>query len=96
LRHYKEEYYSVVDKRTGRKIVDCGEENEAWVMVGFDPVNRIVTKNQPLMGLVIDIQAQKVLPTSGITMARTGRGFVNIEMAKEKTLSAGTGEPVVL
>jgi hypothetical protein len=67
-RYNTEEYFSVIDKRTGRKIVDCGDEQDAHAMVAFDPANRTVTRNKFLMGLVIDIEMPKSLPTNEITI----------------------------
>jgi len=61
-----EDYFSVIDKKTGRKIVDCGEEGDALEMVAFDPQNRTITRNQFLMGQVVDIEMPKALPTDEI------------------------------
>ena len=61
-----EDYFSVIEKKTGRKIVDCGEERDALEMVAFDPANRTYTRNKFLMGPVIDIEMPKALPTSNI------------------------------
>lgn len=61
-----EEYFSVIDIKTGRKIVDCGDELDALAMVAFDPQNRTITRNKFLMGPVVDIEMPKALPTSGI------------------------------
>ena len=63
-----EDYFSVIETRTGRKIVDCGEEQDAQVMVSFDPANRTYTRNKFLMGQVIDIEMPKALPTNEITI----------------------------
>lgn len=67
-RYNNEDYFSVIDIRTGRKIVDCGEEIDALLMVSIDPQNRTITKNKFIMGPVIDIEMQKALPTSGISI----------------------------
>ena len=61
-----EDYFSVIETKTGRKIVDCGEEQDALAMVAFDPANRTYTRNKFLMGPVIDIEIPKALPTSNI------------------------------
>jgi len=68
LKYNTEDYFSVIDKKTGRKIVDCGEEMDALSMVSFDPENRTITKNQFLMGQVIDIEMPKALPTNEISI----------------------------
>jgi len=61
-----EEYYSVIDKKTGRKICDCGWETDAWNMVQMDPENRTISRNKFLAGPVIDVEVPKALPTSNI------------------------------
>jgi hypothetical protein len=66
MKKYNEEYFSVIQTKTGRKIADCGEEEDALMLVSFDPQNRTITKNKFLMGPVVDIEIPKVLPTSNI------------------------------
>ena len=48
-KYNSEDYFSVIDKRTGRKIVDCGDEMDALYMVSMDSQNRTITKNKTLM-----------------------------------------------
>ena len=71
-KYNSEEYFSVLDKRTGRKIVDCGDELDALAMVAMDPQNRTYTRNQFLMGQVVDVQMPKALPTSEIVVNMDG------------------------
>jgi len=66
MKKYNEEYFSVIEKRTGKKIADCGEESDARMLLHMDPQNRQVIKNKFLMDQVIDIEIPKALPTSGI------------------------------
>lgn len=61
-----EDYFSVIETKTGKKICDCAEEEDALMMVSFDPSNRTITKNNFLMGQVIDIQMPKQLPTNEV------------------------------
>jgi hypothetical protein len=61
-----EDYFSVIEKKTGKKICDCAEEIDALMMVSFDPQNRTYTRNKFLMGPVVDIDLPKTLPTSAI------------------------------
>jgi len=63
-----EEYFSVIDKRTGRKIVDCSEYSDAMMMFAFDSQNRAITRNKFLMGQVIDVKMPKALPTNEIAI----------------------------
>ena len=67
-----EEYFSVLDKKTGRKLLDCGEEVDALAMVAFDPQNRTYTRNKFLMGQVIDVHVPKALPTNEIVVNMGG------------------------
>jgi hypothetical protein len=66
MKKYNEEYYSVINKNTGKKIVDCAKKEDALMMVSFDPKNRIITTNKLLMGPVVDIESPKALPTNEI------------------------------
>jgi hypothetical protein len=68
MKKYNEEYFSVIETRTGRKIADCGEEKDALLMVSFDPKNRTITKNKFLMGPVVDIEIPKQLPTTEVVV----------------------------
>jgi len=72
LKYNSEEYYSVLDKKTGRKLLDCGDELDALAMVAMDPQNRTYTRNQFLMGQVVDVQMPKALPTSEIVVNMDG------------------------
>jgi len=71
-KYQSEDYFSVLDKKTGRKISDCGDEQDALMMVSMDPQNRTYTRNQFLMGQVVDIQMPKALPTSEIVVNMDG------------------------
>lgn len=70
MKYNSEDYFSVIDKRTGKKIVDCGEELDALLMVSYDPKNRTITRNQFLMGQVVDIEIPKQLPTNEIVQVK--------------------------
>jgi hypothetical protein len=63
-----EDYFSVINKNTGRKIVDCGDENDALLMISFDSANRTYSRNKFLMGPVFDIEMPKALPTNEIAI----------------------------
>jgi len=64
-----EDYFSVLNKNTGRKIVDCGDENDALLMISFDSANRTYSRNKFLMGPVFDIEMPKILPTTNIVVS---------------------------
>jgi len=63
-----EDYFSVIETKTGRKIMDCGDEQDALTMVALDSHNRTYTRNKFLMGPVFDIEMPKALPTNEITI----------------------------
>jgi hypothetical protein len=67
-RYNTEDYFSVIETKTGRKIADCGEETDALLMISFDSANRTYTRNKFLMGQVIDIEMPKALPTNEISI----------------------------
>jgi len=71
-KYQSEDYFSVLDKRTGRKLLDCGDELDALAMVAMDPQNRTYTRNQFLMGQVVDVKMPKALPTSEIVVNMDG------------------------
>jgi len=70
-----EDYFSVIETRTGRKILDCGEERDAQAMVAFDPANRSYMRNKFLMGQVIDVVMPKALPTNEIVQGGAGSSW---------------------
>jgi hypothetical protein len=70
LKYQSEDYFSVLDKKTGKKLMDCGLEQDALAMVAFDPQNRTYTRNKFLMGPVIDIEIPKQLPTNEVVSVK--------------------------
>lgn len=72
MKRYNEEYFSVIDKRTGRKIVDCAEWSDAMMLFDIDPHNRQIIRNKFLMGQVVDIEIPKALPTNEIVVNMNG------------------------
>ncbi len=71
-KYNSENYFSVIDKNTGKKIVDCAEYSDAMAMVSFDSQNRTITTNKMLMSPVIDVEMPKALPTSEIIVNMDG------------------------
>ena len=64
-----EDYFSVRERRTGRKICDCGDFEDARMMMNLDTPNREIVKNKTLMSPVIDIEMPKALPTTNISVS---------------------------
>ena len=97
-RYNSEDYYSVINKKTGIKIADCAQQEDALLMVSFDPQNRIITTNKFLMGQVVDVVMPKVLPTSEIVVNMDGGSWRVEEPEKlpQIKLPQGQQEPVVI
>ena len=98
MQKYNEEYFSVLNKKTGKKLLDCGDEQDALAMVSFDPENRTYTRNKFLMGPVVDVEIPKALPTNEIVVNMDGGSWEVREPEKlpQIKLSEGQGEPVVV
>ena len=71
-KYNSEDYFSVIEIKTGRKIVDCGDEMDALAMVALDPQNRTIARNKFMMGQVVDVQMPKELPTNEIVVNMDG------------------------
>ena len=105
-RYNSEDYFSVIDRRTGRKIVDCAEYSDAMMMFDIDPHNRQITKNKFLMGQVVDVVMPKALPTSEIVVnmdGAVGDGSWRVETTTgngpglpQIKLPEGQQEPVII
>ena len=91
-----EDYFSVIETRTGRKILDCGEERDAIAMVAFDPANRSYMRNKFLMGQVIDIEMPKALPTTNIAVSNVQENVRQQEQLGQIKLPEGQQEPFVV
>ena len=101
MNKYREEYFSVIETKTGRKIVDCGLEQDALAMVALDPQNRTYTRNKFLMGPVIDVEIPKALPTNEIVVNMDGGVGGSWEVREpdklpQIKLPEGQGEAVVV
>ena len=99
MKYNSEDYFSVIDTRTGRKICDCSDEIDALMMVSFDLQNRTITRNQFLMGQVVDIQMPKALPTTNLTVSNVKENGCTTRKKQLKDagpikLPEGQGKPV--
>jgi hypothetical protein len=99
-KYNSEDYFSVIEIKTGRKIADCGEESDALMMVSFDPQNRTITRNKFMMGQVVDIEIPKVLPTTeivavhNVSSERFDEYIGNLFEPKQIKLPEGQGKPI--
>ena len=101
MKKYNQEYFSVLNKKTGKKLLDCGDEQDALHMVSMDQENRTYTRNKFLMGPVVDIEIPKALPTSNVTASNIKEN--GCAPRKEQLfdvspikLPQGQGEPVIV
>jgi hypothetical protein len=88
-----EDYFSVIETKTGRKILDCGEESDALAMVAFDPANRSILRNKFLMGQVIDIEMPKSLPTTSIAVSNVSENVRQQKQLGQIKLPEGQQKP---
>ncbi len=100
-KYNSEDYFSVINKTTGKKIADCGEKEDALMLVSFDPQNRTITTNKFLMGQVVDVVMPKALPTNEIVVNMDGGVGGSWEVRQPEKLSQiklpeGQGEPVIV
>ena len=98
-KYNSEDYFSVRERRTGRKICDCGNFEDARMMMNLDTPNREIVKNKTLMSPVIDVQMPKALPTNEIVVNMDGGVGGSWEVREPEKLPQiklpeGQGEPV--
>ena len=98
-KYNSEDYFSVRERRTGRKICDCGDFEDARMMMNLDTPNREIVKNKTLMSPVIDVQMPKALPTNEIVVNMDGGVGGSWEVREPEKLPQiklpeGQGEPV--
>jgi len=79
-----EDYFSVRERRTGKKICDCGDFEDARMMMNLDTPNREIVKNKTLMSPVIDMKMPKALPTTEIVQGAVGN-------SSESPMPSGNG-----
>ena len=100
-KYNSEDYFTVRERRTHKKICDCGNLEDAKMVMSLDIPNREVVKNKSLMSPVIDIEMPKELPTNEIAINTELYKQHQEEWMVEKInqlpqikLPEGQGEPV--
>lgn len=88
------EYWVVTNTRTGKIIANCGDINDAVMMVSFDPNNRSYNRQRFILDQVIDV-------TSTVDKQLPGQmglppGTYKIEDCKIYKLEEGEGQPIVI
>ena len=99
MKYNSEDYFTVRERRTHKKICDCGNLEDAKMVMSLDTPNREVVKNKSLMSPVIDIQVPKELPTTNVTVSNVKENGCTtrknqLEDAEPLKLPEGQGEPV--
>ncbi len=72
MKKYNDEHFTVRERRTHKKICDCGSFEDARMMMHLDGPNREIVKNKTLMSPVIDVEIPKALPTNEIVVNMDG------------------------
>ena len=100
-KYQSEDYFTVRERRTHKKICDCGNLEDAKMVMSLDTPNREIVKNKTLMSPVIDIEMPKELPTNEIAINTELYKQHQEEWMVEKInqlpqikLPEGQGEPV--
>ena len=91
------EYWIVTENRTGKIIANCGDINDALMMVSFDPHNRSYSRHRFIMDQVIDITSttDKQLPGQiGLPSAKDQ--LSPIELQQQVWLPEGQQQPVIV
>jgi hypothetical protein len=71
-KYNSEDYFTVRERRTHKKICDCGNLEDAKMVMSLDTPNREIVKNKTLMSPVIDVEIPKALPTNEIIVNMDG------------------------
>jgi hypothetical protein len=81
------EYWIVTENKTGRIIAQCGDINDAIMMVSFDSANRSYSRQRFILDQVITVSSttDKQLP-----------GQQGLPAAQDLYIPQGQGEPVVV
>ena len=81
------EYWIVTENKTGRVICQCGDINDAMMMVAFEPSKRSYSRQRFIMDQVITVTSttDKQLP-----------GQVGLPAAQDLYISEGQAEPVIV
>ena len=101
MKKYNEEYFTVRERRTHKKICDCGSFEDARMMMNLDGPNREIVKNKVMMAQVVDIEIPKALPTNEIVVNMDGGVGGSWEVKEPEKLPQiklpeGQGQPVIV
>ena len=89
MKKYNEEHFTVRERRTHKKICDCGSFEDARMMMHLDGPNREIVRNKMLMDQVVDIEMPKALPTNEIVVNMDGGVGGSWKVEEPKQLGEG-------
>jgi hypothetical protein len=92
-----DEYWIVKETRTGKVICQCGDINDALMMVSFDPHNRTYSRSRFILDQVITVTSttDKQLPGQlGLSAAK--EQLQPIELQQQVWLPEGKQKPVIV
>ena len=98
-KYNSEDYFTVRERRTHKKICDCGNLEDAKMVMSLDTPNREVVKNKSLMSPVIDVEMPKALPTTNVSKSSVPQEYFDsmypgVPDDVPIVLPEGQGEPV--
>ena len=89
MKKYNEDHFTVRERRTHKKICDCGSFEDARMMMHLDGPNREIVKNKVMMAQVVDVEMPKALPTNEIVVNMDGGVGGSWEVKEPKQLKEG-------
>lgn len=88
-KYMPDEYWSVINTQTGKKIADCGNERDAQNLAQMHPNRSYIKNTNHLMGQVIDVEMPKALPTNEIVVNMDGGVGGSWKVEEPKQLEEG-------
>ena len=88
------ERYSVTERRTGRKICECANEQDAIMLVEFDKQNRSYSRDRFILDQIIDVSSTTNKQIVGKKESLVEK--VNAIGPQKIKLPEGQGIPVVV
>jgi hypothetical protein len=88
------ERFSVTERRTGRRICECANEQDAIMMVSFNPDYRYYTRDRFILDQIIDVSSTTNKQITGKEESPIEK--VNVIGPQKIKLPEGQGNPVVV
>jgi hypothetical protein len=88
------EYWIVINNRTGRTICQCADINDAIMVVNFDPYYRSYIRHRLLLDQIIDVTSTTDNQLPGQIGLPAGQ--IPILSSYREKLPAGQGNPFIV